>query len=416
MLLLLIAIALSFAFQYGVAPALQPDGSAVTDLPRAGEYLVDAWTDGCTEFETSELQELCSGNSGVFRVAGSTVLFFFLAGIGAICKPTANREAWPAKYVLFLFLVAATIFVPNEPYFNPIFLNIGRVGGVCFVLLQQIIILDFAYNLNESWVEKADKAEMSDGEGTGKKWLFAILFLAAVFFLGSIAAIIVMFLHFSGCTTNNAFIAVTLAMSVVVTAIQLMGEEASLLTSACVVAYATYLCFTAVSKNPDESCNPKLGEEDVLGIVLGVGFALLSITWAGWSITADKRLSSGGTEESTSESDGLGSKKDEGVKGVVTNQIDRSDEEAGVSSSDEGSTSKRNFANSWKLNFVMILVTCWFAMALTGWGSIESGGSAANPDVSRISMWLVIGSQWTMLTLYIWSMIAPILFPNRDFS
>ena len=95
--LLLIAIGLAFAFQYGVAPALQPEGSAVTSLPYVGQYLVDSWSSGCGDYNTLELRERCSGNSGVYRSAAATTLFFLLAAIAAACKPTSNREAWPAK-------------------------------------------------------------------------------------------------------------------------------------------------------------------------------------------------------------------------------------------------------------------------------------------------------------------------------
>ena len=91
--------------------------------------------------------------------------------------------------------------------------------------------------------------------------------------------------------SNKAFISITTILNVLVTAIQMSGEEASLMTSAVMVSYATYLCFTAVSKNPNGQCNPKLGDEDVLGCVLGVGFALMSLAWAGWSLTAANKIS-----------------------------------------------------------------------------------------------------------------------------
>jgi hypothetical protein len=45
-----------------------------------------------------------------------------------------------------------------------------------------------------------------------------------------------------------------------------------------------------VSKNPDGECNPKLGEDNVLGIVLGIGFTFLSLAWTGWSFTAESRV------------------------------------------------------------------------------------------------------------------------------
>lgn len=161
-----------------------------------------------------------------------------------MCKRTANREAWPAKYILFFFLVLATCFIPNTPLFTPIYLNIARAGSVIYILIQQVIFIDVAYNWNESWVHKADAAEAED-TGSGKKWLGAILVSCAILFLGTIVGIALLFVYFGGCSTNTAFVSVTLLLCILITAAQTTGEEGSLLASAVISAYATYLCYTA---------------------------------------------------------------------------------------------------------------------------------------------------------------------------
>ena len=74
------------------------------------------------------------------------------------------------------------------------------------------------------------------------------------------------------------------------------------------------------------------------------------------------------------------------------------------------------FSTSWKMNIILAAICCWFAMVLTSWGSIMSGGSVANPSAGRVSMWMVIASQWLTFALYVWTLIAPQLFPDRDFS
>ena len=78
------------------------------------------------------------------------------------------------------------------------------------------------------------------------------------------------------------------------------------------------------------------------------------------------------------------------------------------------------FSDSYQINVILLLVACWFAMTLTDWGRISSTDplvfSAANPSVGTVSMWIIIVSQWLMFFLYIWSLIAPKLFPDRDFS
>jgi len=86
----------------------------------------------------------------------------------------------------------------------------------------------------------------------------------------------------------------------------------------------------------------------------------------------------------------------------------------------EQNTSSPNFGTDlWKLNVVLALISCWVAMTLTGWGTIEDldeSSHAANPQVGRVNMAMIGVSQWTAILLYIWTLVAPRLFPNRDFS
>jgi hypothetical protein len=73
----------------------------------------------------------------------------------------------------------------------------------------------------------------------------------------------------------------------------------------------------------------------------------------------------------------------------------------------------------WKLNVVMALICCWVAMTLTGWGTIEElndAHNAANPTVGRANMAIIGISQWLAIGLYVWTLAAPRLFPDRDFS
>ena len=86
--------------------------------------------------------------------------------------------------------------------------------------------------------------------------------------------------------------------------------------------------------------------------------------------------------------------------------------------------SHRPGSQVWKLNVVMALISCWVAMTLTGWGTLEAAISAdenhnyhaANPTVGRFNMAMIGISQWCAILLYIWTLTAPVLFPDRDFS
>lgn len=113
--------------------------------------------------------------------------------------------------------------------------------------------------------------------------------------------------------------------------------------------------------------------------------------------------------------------KERKVAGVVTGSTsygtnESTDNEAAAKEGAVVEESNKGFSNSWKLNAVLALISCWFAMTLTSWGSIETGGDRANPEVGEVSMWMLIASQWLFMVLYLWTLVAPRLFPDRDFS
>lgn len=112
------------------------------------------------------------------------------------------------------------------------------------------------------------------------------------------------------------------------------------------------------------------------------------------------------------------------VTGVVTNQNygSNTDEEspateiAAAESTSESNDGGKPASVTWKLNLILSVISCFYAMSLTGWGSINSGGNAANPSAGSVSMWMIIASQWLVMVLYLWTLVAPRLFPDRDFS
>jgi len=413
------SIAIAFAFQYGVAKYIVNFGIS--------NYVTDAWLSGCRDYKTDALIERCAGQAGVYRSAFSAMVFFLLAAAAVACRKTANREAWPAKYVLFLFLVAGMCFVPNEPLFTDIYLNIARVGAVVFILFQQVIFVDIAHNWNDEWVVRSDKAEAEE-MGSGKKWLIAILVSAGFLFMASFVGWGLLFHFFGGCATNMTFILATIVLSVLVTVVQLSGNEGSLLASSLITAYATMLLYNAVTRNPNSACNPQLGGDDYLSVVVGLLLTIISLAYVGFSATADSSLGSGnntdGEDEESTEPRSLSMEKGK-IGGVVTNTDSVVPTELTTLQAENGDGTVREisnemipntFSNNWKLNVALMAVTCWFSMALTAFGSIEADGTVANPQIGEVNMWIIISSQWFALLLYTWTLLAPRLFPDRDFS
>lgn len=65
-------------------------------------------------------------------------------------------------------------------------------------------------------------------------------------------------------------------------------------------------------------------------------------------------------------------------------------------------------------HLIFSLASMYSAMLLTGW-STSVGESGKLVDVGWPSVWVRIVTQWGTAALYIWSLIAPLLFPDREF-
>jgi Serine incorporator (Serinc) len=120
-------------------------------------------------------------------------------------------------------------------------------------------------------VEKSERS-------SNNSWLYALIITSFALLIGSIAAIGVMFWQFYGCPENDAILIITVVLCFTATCVQIfLSEDGSLLVSSFVVAYSTYLCFAAVSLNPNTECNPTLSTR-YQNVSQGIGIAITVIS------------------------------------------------------------------------------------------------------------------------------------------
>lgn len=381
--------------------------------------------------EHSQAYQECVGNAGVYRPTFFAFIFFAIASVASYVKPSSNRLVWPAKYSIYLVLVLCSVFMSNHPLFTGIFLYMSRIGAMVFVVIEQIILIDLAYNWNDAWVGKADACDRLEW-GSGAKWLKATIAACAIFYVLSFVGIGLLYHVFGGCSGNNAIISMTLIGIVAVTMLQLSGTEGSLLTSSIISLYVVYLGYSSVSMNPQGICNPQLAKGNDIGdILLGLMLTGVSLAWTGWSWTAEERITAKGVKKARS----LGAYGNTFRRGhdplldLDDPFLEYHDEDAPPSGLALDSTNDGDdFAESsevWKLNAILALVSCWVAVSLTGWGGISdtmfegqdiATHTAANPEVGKLNMVIIAISQWLALSLYAWTLAAPRLFPDRDFT
>jgi hypothetical protein len=144
-------------------------------------------------------------------------------------------------------------------------------------------------------VDRADQADRLE-YGSGASWLQAIVACCVAFYVATVAGIVLLYQNFDDCSDNTWIITLTLLGIIAMTGIQLSGQEGSLLTSSVMSLYVTYLAYEMVSKNPRAECNPQLGSNDSMGIVVGLTLTALSLAWIGWSWTAEDRLNVEGVQ------------------------------------------------------------------------------------------------------------------------
>jgi len=417
------SVLLSVIVQYWIAPYIKTD------------KLDFAW--GCDGSLDEKYYEACRGNMAVMRVSFCTTIFFLVCTFFALLHSGFNRSFWGLKFLAYIILIVGVMFAPSAIFESDgLYIKFARIGAAVFIVLQQVILIDLAYNWNDAWVANADEDESQEA-GSGAVWLKALLGVSASIFIASWMGIGFLFKYFNGegCTdnTNGTFIGLTLGLTLFATLIQLTGEEGSMLTSAILTLYSVYLCYSAVSLNPDEDCNPTLGSDNYISLIIGVFLLVASIAWTGYSASstipglfeegtgAGAEAGAGAAETgNVSLIDDDGASKST-VTGVVTGDANNygSTKKEGSSVHDgvrNSITGEGDSSEAWKLNVVLIFICLWYPMVLTGWGSIRSDGEVANASKGATAMWMMMVGQWTALALYSWTLLAPRLFPDRDFS
>jgi serine incorporator 1/3 len=65
-------------------------------------------------------------------------------------------------------------------------------------------------------------------------------------------------------------------------------------------------------------------------------------------------------------------------------------------------------------HLIFALASMYIAMLLTGWGAVEQERDRV--DVGWTSVWVKTAAEWVAAGLYSWTLVAPALFPDRDFG
>ncbi|EGT34050.1 hypothetical protein CAEBREN_24071 [Caenorhabditis brenneri] len=387
-------------------------------LPGVQQKLVDnKWLcDAVNDYAGINCQHAI-GYQAVYRVCAGAASFFFIMMVlmFGVSSSKDGRSAiqngfWFFKYLLMFGIIIGFFFIGSEGLATPL-MYIGMIGAFFFILIQLILIVDFAHGLAESWVEQYE-------ENDSRACYAGLLVTTFGGFLLCLIAAIYVFFNYAigdGCGLPKFFIIINVLVCVAVSLlsvspmVQEINPRSGLLQAVVISAYIIYLTWSALLSNPNESCNPTVANvtqstiptvneksDDKFVTPMPVHSLVSLLIWLICLVYASIRNSSntslgkitGGSEESAQLNDVEGGKA-----------FDNEEEAVAYSYS--------------FFHFMFGLASLYVMMTLTSWYHPDSDLAHLNSNMA--SVWIKILSSWICAGLYSWTLVAPVVFPDREF-
>ena len=360
------------------------------------------------------------GKQAVYRVTAGSALFSAImamatAGVSFRNDPRdahVQHGAWGLKAFLFVVCLALPFFAPTG--LIGAYVWIARLAGGLFLVLQMVILLDFTRSWNDSWVEKDNW-----------QWLAGLLGATLACYALSIAAAVFLGIYFvphASCSLNAFFIAAASILSAGFTAASLHPAvpSGSVFPSGVITAYSFYLLYSAMSSEPASyECNllakTSWGADPGNGasLIVGMSITLLSVVYS--ALRAGSSDIWGGSGDEDASGDGSSSlfapvrDEEEPLVGPGEVSADRFGANDATAEYEPVSYHYSFF------HITFALASMYVAMLMTGWSTAKDV-QANTVDVGWASVWVKICSQWFAGLLYMWTLVAPLVFPDRDFS
>ena len=360
--------------------------------------------------------------------------------------PVTHLGGWLIKVLLYTVLLGLTLLIGNADMVR--YAEAARVFSVLFLLSQVVIIVNLVYNLHEALVSRMMAQEerlARQGQHSGllgNCWSNLYVLLCVGFVVTALTGCGLMY-HFFGanCPLNNFFISQTLVVGLTLCALSLVFPGTfgrGLLPPATIMAYNTYLTFSAITNNPDAQCNPSANaaNQSQASIIAGLVIAVVSVTWtalsSAGSIHSAVTTEGGGAEVAAenpaaarAQTAGSYQGQGKGSRGAGSRGVEEGEEEAeeearqrrapggaaaGAAAAAAASTAPTSRWVPFTFHVELFLAGCYVAMMASNWGNPgqqNSPSASANPELSQDSMWARMGTQFAIHILFIWTLIAP---------
>lgn len=359
-----------------------------------------------------------------FAMTGFFVLFcIIMINVKSSKDPRSGIQNgfWAIKILVLIAICVGAFFIPRGE-FGIAWMYVGLAGAFLFIIIQLILLIDFAHGWAENWVEKYEETE-------SKCYYFGLLFFTFLFYAISIAAVIMFYIYYANgedCGLHKFFISFNLILAVaasviaILPKIQDLNPRSGLLQSSIISAYIMYLTWSAMSNNPDRACNPNIetifvpqngtGTSTATDYVKANNFdwqsLLALLMWILAVLYSSIRTSSNSQVGKLTLSERTVLQSDSGAS-------DSGDEEKGKQHVWDNEEEAVAYSYSF-FHFMLALASLYVMMTLTNWYSPSSDFKSLNANMP--SVWVKIVSSWVCVALYVWTLVAPMVLRNREFS
>jgi len=421
-------------------------------------HLIEKWSYDYIKMDCKD--GICYGVLAVHRICFALALFHALLSASLIgVKDTRDKRAaiqngwWGPKVLLWIVLVVVSFFIPNG-FFMFWGNYISPIGATIFILLGLVLLVDFAHSWSEMCLENLEASESN-------LWQWILIGSTVGLYAATIALTGVLYGFFadSGCSLNRFFITFNLILCVIITVmsvhptVQEYNPRSGLAQASMVAAYCTYLVMSAVGNYRSDQCNPisrhsgtATGTRNTT-VVVGATFTFLAIAYSTSRAATQSKAFVGkkrngvqlpledsvleprsemtlvnnqpGRTESLKYQAVLAAVEAGALPVSALNEFDEDDDEDVVDEHHDDERSGTRYNYTW-FHVIFVLGAMYVAMLLTDWNIVKStpgGGDDAEPDVSigrsEVAMWMRVVSGWVCMLLYMWSLLAPALMPDR---
>ncbi|KAL7915602.1 serine incorporator domain-containing protein [Trichoderma velutinum] len=359
-----------------------------------------------------------------------------LFGVRSSKNPRAaiQNGYWGPKIIAWLALIVMSFLIPDKFFmFWGNYVSFG--AAMLFLILGLILLVDLAH----SWAEYClGQIEETDS----RFWRIVLVGSTLSMYLASIAMTIVQYIFFAqgSCTMNQTAITVNLILWLIISVVSInptvqeYNPKAGLAQAAMVAVYCTYLTMSAVSMEPDDkNCNPLVRAQGTrtTSVVIGAIVTMLTVAYT-TTRAATQSLGLGGNGNGIQlpeddehdlvtqqpihrremRAEALRRAVEEGsLPADALLSDDESDDGGNHAHDDERSSTQYNYS---MFHIIFFLATAWVSTLLTlNFEESAQDGQFAPVGRTYGASWVKIVSAWICHGMYIWTLVAPILLPER---